>query len=357
MRDSFEQLTPYQPPDATILDAVRLDANEAPDGPLPAAREALADHVTDVNRYPQRDGELIDRLAQRHGIAAENVALGNGIDGIIGYLSDAYLDPGDEVVTAWPSFPTYVTEAHKRGATVRLAPLRDGAVDAEQILARIGPRTKLIWVCTPNNPTGAPVTRAALTRLLDAVPEDVLVVVDEAYFEYGSGPDQVDAIAEFALGRPNVAATRTFSKIYGLASLRVGYLVGPTPVTAAAGRARRYYDVVELGNIAALAGLDDDGDREVERRRLENQRTRQRLSAGLHALGLDPLASETNFLAVNVRDADAVAARLLALGVATRSLSGLGAPELLRITVGAPREIDTLLDLLPGALPESVPRS
>ncbi len=354
MRQSFEQLACYEPPDSTILDAVRLDCNEAPDGPLPAAREALARHIADVNRYPQRDGELIERLAQRHGVASESIALGNGIDGIIGYLSDAYLDPGDEIVTAWPSFPTYVTEAHKRGATIKLAPLRGGAVDVEAIAELISSRTKLIWVCTPNNPTGVPVTRMAITRLLDAVPESVLVIVDEAYFEYAGGSGQIDAVAEFVGGRPNVAAVRTFSKIYGLASLRVGYLIGPTPVTAAVGRARRYYDITELGNIAALACLDDSGDREIARRRVENQRTRQRLGRGLQALGLDVLPSETNFVAANVRDADAVAGRLLAHGVATRSLSGLGAAELLRITVGAPAEVERLLELLPGTLPGAI---
>jgi len=347
-RESFEQLARYEPPDAGLRTAIRLDANEASEGPMPAARSALARSLRLVNRYPLGDGDLIDRLAYRHGVAAEMVALGNGIDGIIGYLSDAYLDPGDEVVTGWPSFPTYVTEARKRGATVRLAPLRNGAVDTGEIAERIGPRTKLVWVCTPNNPTGGPLAREALGELLDATPANILVIIDEAYFEYGGGPQHIDAIREFVLGRPNVAAVRTFSKIYGLAALRVGYLVGPAPVAIAAGKARRYYDVTELGNIAALASLDEAD--ELQQRRLANERARERLRTGLEGLGLGVLHSQANFMAVGVGDADAVAARLLAQRVATRSLSGVGAPELLRIAVGTPAEIDRLLALLPDAL-------
>jgi histidinol-phosphate aminotransferase len=348
VRTGFRELAAYAPPDPGVRAAVRLDANEAPDGPMPAARAALAGSLELVGRYPTRDGDLIERLAERHGVAADMVALGNGIDGIIGYLSDAFLDRGDEMITCWPSFPTYVTEARKREATVRLAPLHDGAIDTAELAERIGPRTRLIWVCTPNNPTGGPLERDALRALLDATPASVLVVIDEAYFEYGGGPQHVDAIREFAVDRPNVAAVRTFSKIYGLAALRIGYLVGPASVAIAAGKARRYYDVTELANIAAIASLGEDG--ELTRRRLENARSRERMRAGLEALGLAVLRSQGNFLAVRVGDADAVCARLLADGVATRSLSGLGAPELARIAVGSPSEIDRLLELLPEAL-------
>jgi len=316
---------------------------------MPSAMAALAEAISAVNRYPLRDGELIDRLAQRHGVGAEMVALGNGVDGIIGYLSSAYLDSGDEVITAWPSFPTYVTEARKRGASVTFVPLSAGAVDAGAIAERIGPRTTLIWVCTPNNPTGVPLTRDALTELIDATPETVLLIIDEAYFEYGDGPEHIDAIREFVGTRPNVAVVRTFSKIYGLAALRVGYLVGPESVATAVGRARLYYDVTELGNIAALASLGEDD--ELARRRLETARNRERLHAGLSALGLVPFPSTANFIAVEVGDADAVASELLVGGVATRSLSGLNAPEWLRIGVGTSADVDELLRLLAAALP------
>lgn len=346
-RPELEALAPYEPPDPRAGSLIYLDANESPLGPFPAAREALARELGNLNRYPRRDRELIEALAARHGVEPSRVALGNGIDGLIGYLADAYLEPGAEMVAPWPSFPTYVSEARKRGAAVKLVALRDGACDLDALLEAVGPRTRLLWVCNPNNPTGGAVARAALRRFAEAVPEHVLVLIDEAYFEYGGGPDQADAVRELVPSLPNVAALRTFSKIYALAALRVGYLIGPAAVVEALGKARLYYDVTEPANIAALASLDDDG--ELARRRLENERGRGLLAAGLRDLGLEVMPSEANFVAVNVGDADAVARFLLARGIATRSLSGVGAPEWLRIAVGTPDTIEQLLALAPEA--------
>jgi histidinol-phosphate aminotransferase len=343
-RAVVDELDPYEPAPKTAAGVIQLAANEAPQGPFPAARAALADGVDDVNRYPQLDGVLIERLAERHDVGTDHVALGNGADAIIGYLSAAYLEPGDEVVTGWPSFPTYVLDARKQGAVVRQAPLRDGVVDLDELAARIGPRTRLVWVCTPNNPTGGAIGRDELGRFLDAVPEHALVVVDEAYYEYAAGPDHPDTIAEHTRSRPNVCALRTFSKIYGLAALRIGYLVGPPQVTRSAGAMRHYYDVNQLAAVASLASLDDPA--ELERRRAENERMRPRLVSGLSDLGFHTYRSKANFVAIEVADADATAARLLERGVATRSLSGVGAPQLLRVAVGSEPEIERFLAAL-----------
>ena len=220
-------LDPYVPVPALADETIRLAFNETPLGPFPAALEAIVAGASRVNRYPERDGKLIRRLAELYELTPEMIALGNGADAIIGYLSTAFLRPGDEMITGWPSFPTYVTDAAKQEAVVKLAPLSDGAFDLEAIADLIGPRTRLIWVCSPNNPTGGVVTRADFRRFVDAVPKCVLVVVDEAYHEFSAGPDQLDCIAEYVRERPNVAALRTFSKLYGLAGLRVGYLAGP----------------------------------------------------------------------------------------------------------------------------------
>ena len=343
-RSALDQLPAYVPAPRARPGMIELAANEAHQGPFPAAREALAKQIERVNRYPQLDGALIERLAARHRVPTAQVALGNGVDAIIGYLSIAYLEPGDEVITGWPSFPTYVLDAHKQGAEVRLAPLRDGTVDLDAIAELIGPRTRLVWVCSPNNPTGGTVGREKLARFLDEVPDHLLVVVDEAYFEYAAGPGHVDALADHAAVRPNVGALRTFSKIYGLAAMRIGYFIGPEAVAQALGKVRHYYDVGELSTAAALASLDDHG--ELERRRVDNGRERARLQSGLEALGIHAFESQANFLAVQVPDADALAEQLLAGGVATRSLSGLGEPGLLRIAVGSESEIDVLLELL-----------
>jgi histidinol-phosphate aminotransferase len=346
-RSGIDRLDPYEPAPRTAPGVIQLAANEAPQGPFPAARAALAGAVDRVHRYPQLDGVLIERLAERHGVATEQVALGNGVDAIIGYLSNAYLESGDEMVTGWPSFPTYVLDARKQAAVTKLAPLRDGALDLDELAERTGPRTRLVWVCTPNNPTGGAIARDALAGFLDAVPEHVLVVVDEAYYEYAAGPDRLDTIAEHVSARPNVCALRTFSKIYGLAALRIGYLVGPAAVARTTGIMRHYYDVSELATVAALASLDDRD--ELERRRAENVRGRSRLLTGLRAGGFSAYRSDANFVAIEVEDADATAARLLERGIATRSLSGLGEPRLLRVAVGSEPEIDRFLETL-GAL-------
>jgi histidinol-phosphate aminotransferase len=346
-------LEPYAPAPALDDSIIRLAFNESPEGPFPGALEAIARHARGVSRYPERDGELIRRLAERHGLSPAQVALGNGADALIGYISAAYLRPGDEMVSAWPSFPTYVTDARKQGATVRLAPLVDGAVDLAAVAERIGTSTQLVWICSPNNPTGGAVSRAGFRAFIDAVPERVLVVVDEAYYEFLDGSAELDAtaeldaIADYVRDRPNVAALRTFSKLYGLAGLRIGYLAGPEPVITAVGQARHYYDVSDLTAVAALASLESA--EEVTRRRRLTRARRDHLAAGLADLGLRPLPSQANFVAVDVGDADAVAGALLRDGIATRSLAALGAPELLRITVGAEPQVDRLLARLAAA--------
>jgi histidinol-phosphate aminotransferase len=344
-------LEPFAPAPELSPDTIRLAFNESPLGPFPAALEALAAHLaTQASRYPEADGRLIERLAAHHHLPKESIVLGNGGDAIIGYVSAAYLRPGDEVLTGWPSFPTYVIDAAKQEATVVTVPLRDGAFDLEAMAERIGPRTRLIWVCTPNNPTGGVVDPGGLRAFLDAVPEDVLVVVDEAYHEFyarRSDAAIVDAVADHVRERPNVAALRTFSKLFGLAGMRVGWMAAPPPVAAAVGKARHYYDITGLSALAASVSVGDEA--EIARRRDLNAQRRARLVAGLSALGRPWLPSEANFVAVDVGDADAVSARLLEHGVATRSLSGLGTPELLRITVGDEAQVDRLLELLGAA--------
>lgn len=341
-------LEPYAPAPELAPDTIRLAFNESPLGPFPAALEALAAHLaTQAGRYPEADGRLIERLAAVHDLPADMIVLGNGGDAIIGYVSAAYLRPGDEVITCWPSFPTYLIDAAKQEANVITVPLRDGAFDLEAMTDRVGPRTRLVWVCTPNNPTGGVVDPYELRAFLDAVPEDVLVVVDEAYHEFCAGRPgvaAVDAIAEHVRARPNVAALCTFSKLFGLAGMRVGWLAAPAPVAAAVAKARHYYDITGLSALAAIASVGDTD--EIARRRELNAQRRARLEAGLTALGRPWLPSQANFVAVDVGDADATSARLLGHGVATRSLAGLGTPQLLRVTVGDEAQIDRLLELL-----------
>jgi histidinol-phosphate aminotransferase len=356
-RPAIADLTPYEPgkPAAEVRRetglhrVVKLASNEGAYGPFPSALEAIERHARSLNRYPEQSFELIERLAGEHAVAPAQIALGNGADALIGYLSAAYLDPGDEAAMCWPSFQSYHLDARKMGGVPVLAPLRDGAYDLDELVARIGRRTRLVYVCTPNNPTGSMVGREPLERFLDAVPERVLVVVDQAYREYIDDPAYPDAIAEQVGRRPNVAVLRTFSKIYGLAGLRIGYLVGPPETVRELGRVRNAFDVGELAHVAALASLGEID--ELARRRELVAEGRNQLLAGLHELAVPVYPTCANFLCAEVGDGRAVASALLREGVIVRPLQAVDAAECIRVTVGTPEEHAVFLDALGRALP------
>ncbi len=329
---------------------VKLSSNESPFGPFPVAGEAIAAFATNVHRYPEHEHELIERLAENHGVEPEQIALGNGADAIIGYISTAYLAPGDEVISGWPSFMSYPIDTMKAGAHFVRVPLRDGAFEVDALLARITSRTKLLFVCEPNNPTGGILNRAELTRLLDAVPEQILVVIDAAYAEFVTDPDYPDAVAEFAASRPNVVVLRTFSKLYGLAALRIGYAVGSKDVIDALGRVRHFFDVGDMGVVAAIASLGDTAER--DRRIDENARERSALAAALADLALSPLPAHGNFVCVQVPDAPTVAAALELRGILVRPMKGFGTlGDLLRVSVGAADDRLALIGELEAILP------
>src|SRR5580765_7130031 len=204
-KPAVQDLVPYEPGkpveevqrELGLERVVKLASNEGPFGPFPAALEALERQARDLNRYPDGGAyALRTALAERHDVRFAEVAIGGGADGVIDCLSQAVLDDGDEVVCGWPSFPSYVIDALKLGARPVRVPLREHRYDLDALLAAITDRTKLVFVCLPNNPTGTTNTRAELGRFLDQVPEDVLTVVDQAYFEYIDDPDHPDAIAE-----------------------------------------------------------------------------------------------------------------------------------------------------------------
>ena len=344
-RDSIADLVPYEPgkPVEEVrrelgLDrVVKLASNEGPFPPLPAALAALERELVDLNRYP--DGgvwALRARLAERAGVAFEQVVTGPGADGIVDFLSQATLEPGDEVVCGWPTFPSYVLMAKKLGAVARTVPLRDHTYDLDGLLAAIGPRTKLVYVCHPNNPTGTANGREELRAFLDRLPEHVLCVLDQAYFEYIDDPDYVDGTELFREGR-RLVVLRTFSKIYGLAGLRVGWGVAPADVVEATSKVRRAFEISSLAQVAALASMDDPD--ELARRRASNAEGRERLAEILRSHGLEPAwPALGNFLYVEVGDGRDLFERLLRQGVIVRPLTGFGAPGAIRVSVGTPEE-------------------
>ena len=326
---------------------VKLASNEGAFGPFPAALEALQRIARELNRYPDGGAfRLRGALAERLDVPREQVALGAGADGVIDALSQAVLDPGDEVVCGWPSFPSYVIYARKLGASARLVPMVGGHYDLDGLLAEIGPRTKLVVLCDPNNPTGTMTPRGRLGAFVDRVPEHVLVVLDQAYAEFVEEPEYADGIADFAKGGRRVLVLRTFSKIYGLAGLRIGYGVGPDDVVAAIDKVRRPFDLTSAGQEMALASIGDDG--ELERRRRLASDGRDTVAAALDAAGFATIGpAVANFVYADVGDdAQGVFDALLRQGVIVRPLHGFGAPTAIRVTVGTPAENEAFASAL-----------
>ncbi|HEX5469721.1 MAG TPA: histidinol-phosphate transaminase [Gaiellaceae bacterium] len=347
LRPALESLVPYEPGkpveevqrELGLERVVKLASNEGQYGPFQEALEAIERGAAELNRYPDGGAyRLRTALAERHAVELENVTLAAGADAVIMYLSLAVLDPGDEVVCGWPSFPSYVLDALKLGAVAKRVPLSDYRYDVDAILAQVGQRTKIVYLCNPNNPTGTMVGRAEIESYFARVPEHVLTVLDEAYFEYVEADDYPDGIEEsFRFGR-RVLVLRTFSKIYGLAGLRVGYGVGPPEVVEAIAKVRNAFDINQTAQDAARASIGNDA--EIARRRSETSAERSRLEESCRALGLTVASpAVANFVYLETgEDARVVFDRLLREGVIVRPLGPFGAAEAIRVTVGTPEE-------------------
>ena len=346
IRPALADLVPYEPGkpieevqrELGLERVVRLCSNEGPLGPFPAAQEAIVRAARELNRYPDGGAyRLRQALAERHDVAFEEITVCAGADAVIGYVTLVTLDPGHEAVTGWPSFPSYVLDPLKVGGVPVRVPLSGERFDLDALLDAITPRTKLVFISAPNNPTGTTNTREELDSYFARVPGHVLTVLDQAYFEYVDDGDYPDGIEEYAKAGHRVLVLRTFSKIFGLAGLRVGYGVGPRDVIAAVGKVRRAFDVTSAGQEAALASLDDG--EELVRRRSTNRQAMELLERTLRQHGYDVTTpAAANFLFVRAPDAKAVDEALLREGVIVRCMGPFGAPDALRITAGTPDE-------------------
>lgn len=314
-------------------DLVKLSSNENPLGPSPRAVAALAEAVAQVHRYPDAaSGALRQALADQAGLTPAHVVCGNGSDELVLLLCLAMLDPGDEVVMAEGTFISYLLRTLELAARPVRVPLRAYAHDLEAMAAAITPRTRLVFVCNPNNPTGTALGSAEVAAFLDRVPDDVLVVMDEAYVEFAVRPDYPDLLPALRAGRPNLVLLRTFAKIHGLAGLRLGYAFAHPDLAAYLERARPTFNINLLAQVAGVAAL---GDREhLARSRAHADASRAFLLAELRAMGLAPVPSETNFVAVPVGDDGAVSDGLRERGFTITPLAGWGLPGLIRISFG-----------------------
>ncbi len=327
-----------------IRDSVKVASNENPLGPSPKALDAVRGALAGLHRYPDGGGFYLKRaLAAHHGLAPENFLLGNGTNEVLEILAHAFFDPGDPVVFSEGAFIVYQIVSQLSASEIRKATLRDFTHDLDAMAGLACDRTKAVFIANPNNPTGTAVGEKALRRLLERVPERVLVVVDEAYFHYAHREDYPDAVR--LLGEyPNVVALRTFSKVYGLAGLRVGYGVGHPEVVAAMERVREPFNVNSLALAAAEAALGDH--EHVERTVRVNAEGREFFVRELAALGLPFVPTQGNFLMAEVGNGKRVYEEMLREGVIVRPVAGYGFPAHVRISIGTPEENRRVIEAL-----------
>jgi histidinol-phosphate aminotransferase len=344
-------LEPYQPgKPAEELDrelgiegSIKLASNENPLGPSPRAVEAVRRAAAGVHRYPDGSSYALRRaLAQRLGVAPEQLVFGAGADEVLELLAKVLLGPGDEAVFAWPSFAMYPIVVRGMGATPVPVPLTPTLVhDLAALAEAVTERTRLLFVCNPNNPTGTSVGAAEFDRFAAALPPTVVLAVDEAYFDFATRPDFPDSLA-WVRRRPGTVVLRTFSKIFGLAGLRIGYGCADPELADYLQRARHPFNVNRLAEVAALAALSDD-EHAARTRRLAAEGIAY-LSGALRELGIEVWPSDANF--VLARTGPGVHERLLREGLIVRPLHGFGLPEHVRITVGLPEENERLVKAL-----------
>jgi histidinol-phosphate aminotransferase len=331
-------------PGRTIAGAIKLASNEVAAGPLPSVVAAIAAAGVDVNRYPDsHSGALVTRLAARFDVAADQLSVGCGSVTLCQQLLQATCTHADDAVFGWRSFEAYPILTKVVGARAVQVPLTsDYRLDIDAMLAAVTPATRLVFACTPNNPTGSALGAGELRRLLDGVPDDVLVVIDEAYRECVDDPDVPDGIEvakdAWARGHDNVAVLRTFSKAYGLAGLRVGYCVAPASVTAAVRRTFVPFGVSVLAQVAAIASLDAEDELLARCRQIVGERGRVR--SALLAMGYEVPPSQGNFVWLPLRErTKAFNDHSLDQKVIVRAFADDG----VRVTIGEPAENDAFL--------------
>jgi len=355
--DYISSLKPYKPGkpleelerEYGVTDSIKIASNENPLGPSPKALEAIRRALGNLHRYPDASGfKLKRKISEKFRIDAAQVVLGNGSDEIIGMLTRAFLQPGDEVILPAPSFLMYAILVRSAGAVPVAVPLKALSLDLDGMKDRITSKTRMIFICNPNNPTGTFITGKDFRGFLGGIPEDLIVVVDEAYIEFVRKAEAVSSI-EYLKGDRSLVTLRTFSKAYGLAGLRIGFGVMPTEIAELLNRVRHPFNVNNLAQVGALAALDDA---------VFFEKTLKLVHSGLDFLyrsldnmGIEYFPSQANFFLVNVRqNADAVFEAMLKKGVIVRSMTEYGYPEFIRINVGLPHENERFLKALAKVL-------
>jgi histidinol-phosphate aminotransferase len=338
-----------------IRNAIKLASNENPLGPSPLALAAARAALADSTRYPEGSGHLLRaRLAARHGVAVEAITLGNGSNDVLDMIARVFLGPGVEAVYSRHAFAVYPIAVQAVGATARVAAAHAGdrgpayGHDLAAMRSLVGPATRVVFIANPNNPTGTWLGEKELRDFVSALPDHVMAVIDEAYFEYVVQTDYPDTTRWLA-HCPNLIVTRTFSKAYGLAGLRAGYAVSSPQVAQLLNRVRQPFNVNSIAQAAALAALDDAA--HLEKSLRLNREGMQQLVSGFRRLDLPFIDSAGNFVVVNTGGTAAeIHEQLLKKGVIVRPIANYGMPNHLRVTVGLPEENARFLEVLEQVL-------
>ncbi len=351
-RPGILEIAPYVGGEAAIPGknrVIRLASNENPLGPSPLAAAAYVKLEKEIHRYPAGDARALrEAIARAEELDPARIVCGAGSDELIALLVRGYAGPGDEVLHSEHGFLMYAISAKGAGAVPIAAAERELTADVGALLERVGDKTRLVFLANPNNPTGSYLTEAELRRLRAGLPEEVLLVIDAAYAEYATQDDYcsaMDLVAEF----DNLVVTRTFSKIHGLAALRLGWAYCPPPVADVLNRLRGPFNVSQAAQAAGIAAI---GDRQhVKRSRAHNARWLAWTSERLAAAGFDPRPSAGNFLLLRVageaeRSAEAALAHLKKHGILVRAMGGYGLPDCLRITIGTESETRAVVQAL-----------
>jgi histidinol-phosphate aminotransferase len=325
---------------------VKLASNENPLGMSPKAKAALENAIGSLERYPD-DFVLKKALADHTGLGSERIVLGNGSNDVLDLIARVFLAPGRSSVFSQHAFAVYPLASLSAGADLIVVPARDHGHDLDAMQAAVRPDTRLLWIANPNNPTGTFLPYAQIEALLRALPQDVVVVLDEAYNEYLPPAERVETIAWLA-EFPNLVITRTFSKIYGLAGLRVGYALASAEIADLMNRVRQPFNCNNLALAAATAALDDH--EFVARSYALNRAGMEQIVSGLKRLGFTHIPSHGNFVTFRAGDAASINQKLLRQGVIMRPIAGYGMPEWLRVTIGSENENLRFLEALEKSL-------
>jgi len=328
-----------------LKEVVKLASNETSIGPSPLAVEAIKKEVENINFYPEGSSRLLrEKIAHKLKIDKEMIIVGNGADNIIDLVGMAFINEGDEVISGEITFPAYETITKIMGGKLTSVKLKDFSFDLEGIIQRINEKTKIIFLCNPNNPTGTMVYKKAIDNFMKQVPENVVVVFDEAYYEYVEDGNYPDSLS-YVLEGKNVIIIRTFSKIAGIAGIRVGYGIAKPELIGYLNRVVNPFTTNRLAQVAALASLDDE---EHYRKVLKtNQEGKKYLYRELKKIGLFYLPTETNFIFIDLKkDSEIVFEKLLKKGIIIRPGKTWGCPNFVRVTIGTPYENEKFINAL-----------